>query len=645
MKGHGIGSSFLMMILSGLVVGAIGLIEPLVRFWSEFHLIGMPWNRLLALYLGIGLVCGLAAGLPLHVILSLRSMERRSVVIASYHVMGALSLGAVLFAAPFIRHELLGLLFPVSYWVIYPALGILAALATLKLTPHFMRPILSGLMGTPGGRISSFHLIAVLLVVGMTIPLSGIRAHRQRYQGSGRPARAEFRTRPGEQAIQNLLFITVDAVRADHLTCFGYERQTSPNIDSLATNSILFEHCFAQGSQPELALGSLFTSLYPSMHSVRHSNNRASTLPPEIDTMSECLRDAGLLTSGLLNNPYLKREWGLAEGFDRINEFHFGYLDLIPTRYLLRLGLIEEPARVPLVPNPRAQLVVDEALRELETLQDEPFFLYVHLMDAQAPFIPPMPFQTLFHSARASSRSAEKLWNEGWVLFKQLPSDEEVISPARLGQFVDLYDGSIRYMDREIGRLLGALRDLGLDKKTMIVLTSPHGTEFLEHGHVLQRNRRPYDELLHVPLIVHLPDGVRGERIPEMVRQIDLLPTIEELFDLPVSRQAQGRSLVSLMNGAFDGPPQRAYSQSYEFLSVRTGTHKLMYDLAAGEAYCFGLTGDPDESVNCYEHEGATADSLMEGLMDFLRLISVPPEGQAAPRIDLRTREQQSAGS
>jgi len=380
------------------------------------------------------------------------------------------------------------------------------------------------------------------------------------------------------------------------------------------------------------------------MHAVRHTTNRASTLPPEIDTMSECLRDAGLLTSGLLNSPYLKREWGLAEGFDRINEYQFGYLDLVPTQFLLKLGLIEEPARVPLVPNPRAELVVDDALRELERLRDEPFFLYVHLMDAQAPFIPPMPFQTLFHSAPATSRSAEQLWNEGWTLFRQLPSDEEVISPSRIGQLIDLYDGSIRYMDREIGRLLGALRGLGLDKKTMVVLTSQHGTEFLEHGHILQRNRRPYDELLHIPLIVHLPDGVQGERIPEMVRQIDLLPTMEELFDLPISKQAQGRSLVSLMNGDLEGPVQRAFSQSYEFLSVRTANHKLMYDLAAGEAYCFGLGEDPNESVNCYEQAGATADSLMDGLMEFLRLISVPPEGQAAPRIDLRTREQQTAG-
>lgn len=646
MKGRGFGSSFLMMILSGLAVGALGLIEPLARFWGSFHLLGLPWTDVLLLYLGIGLFAGLASGIPLYVILSLRSMERRAVVIASYYAMGALALGIVVFTAPLIRHELIALLFPVSYAIIYPVLILFAALVTLKLTPHVMRPLLSGLVGMPSGRISSLHLIVLLVVIGSLLPITAFQDYSSRYEGSGHPPREENRTRPSDDPVQNVLFITIDALRADHLSCYGYRRHTSPLLDSLATRSMVFEHCFAQGSHAELSLGSIFTSLYPSMHAVRHTKNRASVLAKEIETLAERLRDAGLRTACLASNPYAKREWGLAQGFDRLEEFHFGYLDLIAYRYLLRLGLAEEPNRVPWMPIPRAELVVDRAIEELDRLREDPFFLYLHLMDTHHPFMPPRPFRFLFRTPHGPSQDLDDFWAGTWPVLKQLPSDPRALSPDHLQEIVDLYDGAIRYTDHHLGRLFKALEEKGLRESTLIIVTSEQGNEFMEHGQIFQRSEFLYDELIHVPLIMSWPSQPQGERIADQVRHIDLLPTLMEVYGQQKSRQATGISLMPMMTSAPPDTTLPVFSQSYEFLALRTPGHKLMHDLESGDSYCFDLVADPNEETNCMGSETcAPCDSLMPRLMDFLRRVSLPPEGRERPEIDEKTRRQfQSLG-
>ncbi len=635
-----------MMVLSGLAVGALGLIEPLVRFWDAFYLLGLPWTKLLPLYLGIGLFVGLAAGVPLYIVLSLRSMERRAVVIASYYVMGTVCVGGVIFTAPLIRHELLSLLFPVSYAVIYPVLILFAALVTLKLTPHTMRPLLTSLVGTPSGRISTLHLMVLLLVIGLLLPLTAYKEYSSRYRGSGRSPLAERATRPSEDPTQNVLFITVDALRADHLSCYGYKRHTSPILDSLATRSMLFEQCFAQGSHNELSLGSIFTSLYPSMHAVRHSKNRVSVLPEEIDTMAECLRDAGLATSCLASSPYVRREWGLAQGFDRVEEFHFGYLDLLAYRYLLRVGLAKEPNRVPWMPIPRGELVVDRAIRELDRLRGEPFFLYVHLMDTHHPFAPPRPFQNLFRTPTSGAMDVHRFWASKWPVLKKLPSDQEVLSRSDLQEIIDLYDGAVRYVDHHIGRLLSALDERQLRENTLIVVTANQGNEFLDHGNIFQRSMFLYDELIHVPLIMTIPSQPQGERIPEIVRHIDLLPTLLDVFGQRGSPQITGLSLLPMLTGAPPDTVLPAFSQSHEFMSIRTREHKLMHDLGGEQGYCFDLVADPAEQNNCLgTDECAPCDSLMHRLMEFLRRVSVPPEGRERLKIDEHTRKQlQSLG-
>lgn len=609
MGAYGTGGRILSVILVGLALGALGLLEPLIRFWSRFHEVGQPWTVLVALYLGFGLTCALAAGFVVSAAQATRSAQRRPVACVSFYLAGALALGAVLVGTPLLRRELNDLFFPISYWVLYPVLLIIGIVAAVKLTPHVVQPLLAGLIGYPSGRISRGRLVTLLLVSGLLIPLTAYKSHFSARWESGRPARTGLRSRPGTQPAQNVLLITIGGLRADHLGAYGYARPSSPTLDSLATRGVLFERCYTQGSHSELALGSLFTSLYPEVHGVRSRDDRTAELAQSVETLAEGLRDAGLRCVGLMNGPFLTRATGLAQGFDELAEFHHGYLELFPWRYLQKLRPSAVPQQIPQSSFFRADVVVDEAVRRMRRLRDRPFFLFVNLADTNQPFIPPRQFESAFVSPGATPMGGEELWKKRWPVLKKLPG-EQVLPRSELLRFVDLYDGAIRYVDGEIGRLCAELRALGLDRNTLVVVVSDRGAEFLDHGQMLNYSELLYDEMIHVPLIVSLPGLEAPARVTPIVRAIDLAPTIHEIFDLPRARQMQGQSLLPLMRGVTGWEPVPAYSESYTHAALRTLEHKIVTPMhEAGDGRCFDLTRDPGEQINLY---GATAvcDSL-----------------------------------
>ncbi|MBD3236391.1 MAG: sulfatase-like hydrolase/transferase [Candidatus Eisenbacteria bacterium] len=640
MKAHGLRAHLLAILFSGLAVGSLGLLEPLLRFWGSFHLIGLAWPSLLLLYLGAGIAVAIAGGVPVAIGLAVRAARWRTVSIAAYYVAATLAVAAVLIAAPLLRRESIGLRMPISYGVLFPVLIVLAAALVVKVTPHVLTPLLGVLIGRRGGLVSPSRLAVLLIVVGLLIPLTIVKEVSARHTPGGR-VRSELRTRPGDQAVQNLLFLTIDALRADHLGLYGYHRPTSPNIDALGAQSLVFDHCISQGNSTELSMGAVFTSLYPSMHSVKRYGHIASALPHEVETLAEHLRDAGLSTSGLMNNPFIKREWGLSQGFMHLDEFHVGCEELLPMTYLLKVGLRRTFERIPQTRSiPRASVMAEEGIAQLRELADRPFYLHVHFMDVHHPYIPPKSYQEMFTSPGAARTEAVEFWRRGWRLFNEIPADPQAIGTAEVRRIIDLYDGCIRYADEQIARLLAELEALGIADRTLVILTADHGDEFLEHGDIFHKSPFLYDELIHVPLIVRHPAFPEPLRIPQIVRHIDLMPTLLEVFDLPPSPAAQGRSLLPLFDASGPWLPVAAYSESYQFMGVRTRGHKLMIDRTAdGAAYCFDLREDPGERVNIYGQAGP-CDSLEVELNKFLLKISVPPAGRPGRELDERTQEQ-----
>lgn len=642
MENRGIGSNLLTMVLAGLAAGATGLLEPLVRFWNAFHLLGRTWPELVGIYLASGLVVGLAAGAAVYLGLLLRKPSWTPVGRTAYYLAATYALGTVLMIAPPLRLRLIQAGLGLPYAVLYPALLLLALAAILALVPLVIRPVLSGLIGTARGAVCAPRAALWLLLIALLVPVTLFKEVQSRYAGSGRPPRTELRTRPSEAPIQNVVFLLIDALRADHLTCYGYDRATSPVIDSLAARGVLFERCFSQGNRTELSMGSIFTSLYPSMHAVRHGTDRTSVLPAGIETLAELMRDAGLTTSSMVSNPYVKREWGLARGFDRLEEFHSAYTELIPYRYLFRLGLATPPDRVLQTPVPRAEVIVDRAIEEVDRIRKDPFFLYLHFMDVHHPYHPPPAYRRLYPSPGAASLDSGVLWTRYWDDFNRLPGDPSAVSDAVVLQMMDLYDGSIRYVDEQIGRFVEALDQRGLIENTLLIVTSDHGDEFLDHGDLFHKTMFLYDELIHVPLIVVLPGKeAGGRRIGPLVRHIDLMPTLVDLLALAPSEQALGRSLRAHLAGQPPLETEPAYAQSHEFVAIRTDTHKLMYDLDGGRGFCFDLIDDPGETVNRYGDESAGAcERLMQDLMEFIRRITVPREDEEMLEIDEHTRKQ-----
>jgi len=597
------------MLLAGLVLGALGLLEPLIRFWSRFHEVGKPWFLVIALYLGAGLLCSLVASIFVSLALATRSVQRRPIVYAAYYFAGAVALAGVLVAAPLLRRETQALQFSVSYWVLYPVLLALGVLAAVKLTPHLLQPLLGMVIGYPSGRISRSRLIVALLVIGLLIPLTAYKGIGAERWSSGRPARAGLRSRPGTQPVQNLILITIGGLRADHLGAYGYARPTAPILDALANDGTLFERCFTQGSRNELAMASLFTSLCPPAHGVRGDEGRSARLSQDVETLAEGLRDAGLHCIGLMNGPFLNRATGLAQGFDEVVEFNHGYLTLFPWRYLLKLKIVAPPDQIPQSTFFRAGTVVEEALRQIRRVRGRPFFVYLNLVDTHQPFIPPRGFESAFLSSGATPTEPEELWRMRWPVLRRLP-EEGVLPNADALRFVDLYDNTIRYVDGEIGRLLENLAELGLADRTLVVVTSDRGTEFLDHGQMLSYSELLYDELIHVPLIMALPGQEAPVRVAPIVRLIDVLPTLHEIFDLPPARQAHGQSLLPLISG---GPGWRqvpAYSESYTHVALRTPDHKIIAPKHATDGVlCFDLLSDPAESLNL-QGQSAACDSL-----------------------------------
>jgi arylsulfatase A-like enzyme len=625
------------VLLSGLVLGALGLFEPLIGFWGNFHLLGVRGTTLILYYLGIGLAIAIAAAIPVTLGLARRPLQWLPVAVTAYYATATAALATAIVLAPVVRWEFAGFHVNLSYAIIFPVLLAAAAFLTYKSVPRLFHPLFGRWIGQPSGRIAGPKLAILLVLVGLLIPITLWKDAQSRFPASGRPPRAELATRPNSDAIQNVLLITVDALRADHLQCYGYARATSPNIDRLAAQGALFTQAYAQGNCTELSMASIFTSLYPSLHGVQRRAGAASRLPDAIETLPEQMREAGLTTYGLLANPYLKREWGLTQGFDQVEEFHYGYRGLLPVKILSELGLLKLPELIAHLDMPRARVVIDEAIRICTASRGRPFFLHLHLMDAHHPYVPPAEYQDDFPTPGASATGPAQLWRRGWPIFEMLPSQQSLLQESDLKRIIDLYDGSIRYVDDEIGRLLGTLDRLGLAANTLVVLTADHGDEFLEHGDIFHKSKYLYDELIHVPLVVRVPGESAGRRFDTLVRHIDIFPTLVDYLGLPRYAGAEGRSLRPLLTGAGEWTELPVFSQSYECVAVRTATHKLMYDLRQEESLCFDLGADPGEHQNVYDTNAACA-ALDPVLMEFLKHISLPPSGQPPIEIDTRTR-------
>jgi arylsulfatase A-like enzyme len=339
---------------------------------------------------------------------------------------------------------------------------------------------------------------------------------------------------------RGVILIQADTLRRDHLEMYGYQRETAPALRRLASEGVLFNNYTVQATWTKVSTPSLMTSLYPSSHGVTDFHHH---LPASANTLAESYRAAGYATVSYASVLFTGQFSNLHQGFEELHED----------------GSISTPGS-----SKTSREYVDRLQTWLERHRDVPFFAFLHVFDPHDPYEPYRPYDSLWadparkEEHERQAKEVRKFIKDPLRQLFGMPSRDELIEAgfdpaAYVAHDRDWYDGSIRAMDVEIGRLVQTLRRLGLDDDTLIVLLSDHGEEFHEHGRMFH-GQSVYGELTQVPLFMRWPAGLPGGRVvEEVVESLDVMPTLLELSGLPAPEGVQGQTLTPLFAASADG--------------------------------------------------------------------------------------------
>jgi arylsulfatase A-like enzyme len=331
---------------------------------------------------------------------------------------------------------------------------------------------------------------------------------------------------------RNVILISLDTLRADHLGVYGYDKPTSPSLDALAARGAVFLDAVAVSPWTLPSHATMLTGLYPLHHGARSYHTRLSDSVP---SLAEIFSHAGFETAAVVSSQFIDRTSGLDRGFA---VYHY-------------VQEFSQPASGPKRPRNPGALVSQEALRWLSQRSDRPFFLFLHYYDAHSNYAPKRKYR------RAFVTPGERSPINGTTLqLMQVLSGKRTLSESDLERLIALYDAEIRQLDDEIQKLLNALDESGLRESTLILVTSDHGEEFMEHGGVLHA-RTYYTEVISVPFLMAgpgVPQAWRGE-LP--ISHIDVAPTLLSLAGLAVPKEMAGIDLSRLWRESSASVPDR----------------------------------------------------------------------------------------
>jgi len=379
----------------------------------------------------------------------------------------------------------------------------------------------------------------------------------------------------------NVVVILVDTLRADRLSAWGYERETSPIINALAESGIRFANTMAQSTWTKTSMASMMTATYPAKNRVTRFNH---VVPEGATLVSEIFRKAGFHTVGIWRNGWVKDSFGFDQGWDTYVK---------PTGK--RPDVAKNPSSVEL--RGTDQQMTDTAVQFLRSVGDRRFFLYLHLMDVH---------QYVYDGSVDFGRS-----------------------------YSDIYDQSIHWVDRNIGHLVAVLQRRGLMKKTVLAILSDHGEAFLEHGSEGHASDL-HVETTHVPFILALPFRLPGPIVVETpVENVDVMPTLLDLLGLPPLPEADGTSLVPLIEAAARGEePATANGHDVRFsyldktwgrpsrdprpyVLVEDGGYRL-HAYAGQPSQLFDARNDPAEREDLAAEEPERVSALKDRMKEFL---------------------------
>jgi len=323
------------------------------------------------------------------------------------------------------------------------------------------------------------------------------------------------------------LLISIDTLRADHLSSYGYRKPTSPFLDSLAERGVLFEHVVAPYPSTLTSHMTMFTGLYPAEHGVYPPD---SVLAPGIPTLPGLFKRAGYRTAGFTESGFMKGRYGFSRGFDEFDD-QAGH----------RSGDVER--------------TLDKGIAFLEGLgAEEDFFLFLHTYAVHTPYDPPEPYRSQFWPG-----DAPDVFEPTGRNHVEFNSRRGELSSEGLAYHEALYDAGIRHTDAALEEFFADLEALGLARDLTVIITSDHGEEFLEHGRLA--HNQVYYETVHVPLILVHPDLAGGSRVATMAATADVAPTLLAVAHIDSDHPMSGESLASPDVLAGDGPLRSAYAE------------------------------------------------------------------------------------
>ncbi|MFC2169904.1 sulfatase-like hydrolase/transferase [Acidobacteriota bacterium] len=416
---------------------------------------------------------------------------------------------------------------------------------------------------TPKSRVKIFSTKSVLVVSALIVVLIFFFGLYRFLALEKDETRKEARKilLPLEAADLNVLFISLDTLRADHLGCYGYEGIETPNIDQLAREGILFKNATCQIPLTLPSHSSIFTGTHPAFHGVR--DNSGFYLESDKVTLAEVMKEHGWTASAFIGAFVLDSRWGLDQGID----YYYDNFDFTKYKTITLDSVQREGGEV-----------IEAFFEWLDKNHQQRFFSWLHLYDPHTPYDPPEPYKTQY---------SDKPWG--------------------------LYDGEIAYVDSLIGKILDNLSSKKILDKTIIVIVGDHGESLGEHAEGTH-GFFIYDACVSVPLIFHFPfPKLRGSQVEAQVETTDIMPTLLEILDLPIPEDVQGKSLLPLILGQKEKEERFGYSESYyplyhygwsELKSLRSIRFKY---IQAPRPELYDLVRDPGEKNNIYKQNSSVA--------------------------------------
>lgn len=397
----------------------------------------------------------------------------------------------------------------------------------------------------------------------------------------------------------DIILVSIDSLRQDHLGCYGYHRQTSPTIDKLAQQGVRCTTAVSTTSWTLPAHAALFTGLYNSAHGLIDVQ---CSLEEEFVTLAEVLKQAGYQTAGFFGGPLLHPAFGFNQGFTTYQSCMTPILANSSDEAIRKESHKLTNVSHSDITGPR---MLEKFRSWLKTADEQPFFVFFHMWDVHYDYIPPQEYIDMFDSNYTGTVDAKNfMWSK--EIHRNMPKRD-------LQHVIALYDAEIRFTDDILGKILAELDSYGRLEQTLIVITADHGEEFFEHkgkGH----NRTLYDEVVRVPLIFHWPGHFsNGGVINEQVRLIDIMPTILGQVSIPLNTEVQGRDISELLQGkgSLEYPAFcELMSDGRQYQALRTGQSKVIVNARTGTQKYFDLLEDPGEQKPLIQTGGKIQQAL-----------------------------------